>query len=762
MPRPATSSLRRLPWSALIAATALLSASGFALAAAQPGEKGPSEVLFLGQIIVLIAIGRLLGEMMLRIGQPAVMGQLIAGLLVGPSVFGALLPDAQHALFPSDAAQKAMMDAIAQFGILLLLLLTGMETDLKLVRRTGRASLLASFTGIAVPFVLGFALGEYLPDAMLPDPGKRLITSLFLGTALSIASVKIVAMVVREMNFLRRTVGQVIIASAIIDDSVGWIIVSIIFGIAAHGSVALGSLAASVLGTLVFLTLSLTVGRRLVFFAIRWVNDSLRSEYAVVTAILVIMGLMAAITHLIGVHTVLGAFVAGILVGESPILTDHVDEQLRGLITAFFAPVFFGMAGLTADLTILKDPQLALLTAAFVVIASIGKFTGAFVGAELGGLSRREGFALACGMNARGSTEIIVATIGLSMGALNQNLFTIIVTMAVLTTMAMPPSLRWALSRVPLGQKEKERIAREEIETKGFVGNLERLLLAVDDSENAKFASRIAGLLAGTQAKPITVLHLKPNGDGRKKNESKADARAEADAAGRLVRQAAEQIRERQDESEKEAQPIDVTTILIEKPTSALVAKEAGKGYDLFIVGLEKPAQGDQFAPAVTALASGFEGPLAVTVARDRHLKEPLTGELNILVPINGTGPSRRAAEVAITMARATNAPITALYVATREGGERRRTARSVPGRRPERQILDDIERLAKSYNVPIHTAVLADIAPDEAILQEAEHRHYNVIVMGVTRRPGDTLFFGDTAASVMEHAKRSIVFVGT
>ena len=140
---------------------------------------------------------------------------------------------------------------------------------------------------------------------------------MFLGTALSIASVKIVAMVVREMNFMRRTVGQVILASAIIDDSVGWIIVSIIFSLALHGAVDGWSLAQSVIGTLVFMAASLTIGRRIVFFIIRWVNDTFVSEFAVVTAILAIMGAMASITHLIGVHTVLGAFVAGILVGES-------------------------------------------------------------------------------------------------------------------------------------------------------------------------------------------------------------------------------------------------------------------------------------------------------------------------------------------------------------------------------------------------------------------------------------------------------------
>ena len=476
--------------------------------AVEGGGKGASDAIFIAELVVLMLVGRLLGEAMSRLRQPSVMGQLIAGLMLGPSLFGLLLPDVQHALFPKNPEQKAMIDGISQFGILLLLLLAGMETDLKLVRQTGRASLYASLMGIVIPFICGVALGEALPDSMLPDPEKRLITSLFLGTALSIASVKIVAMVVREMNFMRRVVGQVILASAIIDDSVGWIIVSIIFSLALQGSVELLSLAQSVVGTIAFMLASLTIGRRAVFFTIRWVNDHLVSEFAVVTAILCIMDIMALITHLIGVHTVLGAFVAGILVGESPILTRHIDEQLRGLITAFFAPVFFGIAGLTADLTIMADPKIALFTVGLVLVASIGKFGGAFLGAELGGLTRREGLALACGMNARGSTEVIIATVGLSMGALNQDLFTMIVAMAVITTTAMPPTLRWALNRIPMRKEEKQRIEREELEQRGFVPNLERLLIAVDDSPNGKFASRVAGVLAGTHGMPATVLHI--------------------------------------------------------------------------------------------------------------------------------------------------------------------------------------------------------------------------------------------------------------
>ncbi|MEP7030128.1 MAG: cation:proton antiporter [Pseudolabrys sp.] len=773
---------------------------GPALAAGE-AKKGPSDVIFIAQILVLMIVGRLLGEAMLRMRQPAVMGQLIAGLLLGPSLFGLLTPDLQHMLFPKNPEQKAMIDAIAQFGVLLLLLLTGMETDLRLVRQTGRASVFASLMGILIPFVCGVTLGLLMPESLLPDPSKRLITALFLGTALSIASVKIVAMVVREMNFMRRVVGQVILASAIIDDSIGWIIVSIIFSLALHGAIDAWSLAQSVIGTLIFLAVSLTIGRRLVFFIIRWVNDTFVSDFAVITAILAIMSAMAMITHAIGVHTVLGAFVAGILVGESPILTKHIDDQLRGIITAFFAPVFFGIAGLSADLTILADPKIAMLTVGLILIASLGKFSGAFIGAELGGLTRREGFALACGMNARGSTEVIIATVGLSMGALNLNLFTMIVAMAVITTLAMPPTLRWALARIPMRKEEKQRLEREAREEKGFVSNLERLLIAVDDSTNGKFASRLAGMLAGTHGMPTTVLHItdaakiekpkvgefelkakegkidvktekeeeaaekkaaKEEVKAEKKAEKEKDAAAEkkAKSAGATIKQAAEEIKSQQKDEEKSDTAVDVTTIVHEAPSPEVIAEEAEKGYDLMIIGLDKTSAPDkEFHESVVTLALGFSGPLAISSVRGDLDKTP-NAELNILVPVNGTEPSRRGAEVAITMARATKAQLTVLYVAVR--GSAKTPRRGIRTRRYEEAILKDIVAIADGYNMSIRTAVLSDDAADEAILNEAKRRKNNLIVMGVGRRPGEKLFFGETAHSLLGDAETSLLFVAS
>ena len=171
-------------------------------------------------------------------------------------------------------------------------------------------------------------------------------------------------------------------------------------------------------------------------------------------------------------------------------------------------PIFFSLAGLHANLTIFRDSTLFFLTVVLILIASLGKFAGAFLGGAFGGLSARESLALGCGMNARGSTEVIVASIGLSMGALSQDLFTMIVAMAVVTTMAMPPTLRWALSRLPLHSDERVRLEREAFEATGFVTNIKRLLVAVDDSANGRLGWHLADMLARSRGIPMTVLHL--------------------------------------------------------------------------------------------------------------------------------------------------------------------------------------------------------------------------------------------------------------
>jgi nucleotide-binding universal stress UspA family protein len=351
------------------------------------------------------------------------------------------------------------------------------------------------------------------------------------------------------------------------------------------------------------------------------------------------------------------------------------------------------------------------------------------------------------------------------MGALNETLFTMIVAMAITTTMAMPPMLRWALARVPLRKAEKERLEREEMEAKGFVPQLERLLLAVDHGPNGQFASRLGGLLAGNRGIPITVLPLSAKAaegmtgspDGKDETETVVAKKGE-----KAVKAAAEDTKKKQPKDEK-PESVDVTVRIPDAPTPEAVAREAEKGYDVLFIGIASMrAKDGGFSRSVDGIAGAFEGALALVDAKGEHCKDPEGAELNLLVPVNGTDVSRRAAEVAIEMARGARAAVTALYVSGSKAAPRGGGRGGARARRYERAILDDVSELAEKYEQEIETAIRADIAPDRAVVAEAKKNGHNLIVMGVSRRPGDRLYFGETAAGIIKDAPISVMFVAS
>jgi len=713
-----------------------------------------SSAIFLAQVVVLLLAGRLLGELMQRIGQPPVMGQLLGGVLLGPSVLGAFFPDFQHHLFPPAAAQRGMLEGVAQLGVLMLLLITGMEMDFARIGSAKRAALAASSCGIIVPFALGVGLGVLLPDSLVPLPGRRLITALFLGTALAISSVKIVASVVRDLNFLRRNVGQIIVATAIIDDTLGWIILSMLIGLARHGELNAGSLARTAVSTALFLLVSLTIGRRIVYFLIRWTNDHLVSEMPVITTTLVVMGTMALVTQAFGVQTVLGAFVAGMLIGQSPILTGHIEEQLRGMIVALFMPVFFGLAGLSADLRAIASPQLLLMTLAFIAVASIGKFAGAFAGGAMGGLTRAESLALACGMNARGSTEVIVATIGLTVGALNTTLFTMIVAMAVITTLLMPPMLRWAFARIPVSAQERAELERVQFEERGFVAQLERVLLATDDSPSGRLASYLVGLLSAPRRIPVTALTP----------ESVRDTSTERHE--QLVREAMEQaVGQSQAQAPQRDAPGGIDLIARPTPQSqaAAVAAEARKGYDLLVLGTEPLLAGEStLNDTMVRVTGGFERAVCIVSARGPDMEDKGRALRRILLPVIGASYSRAAADLSLALAQASGARVTALYVANDRAALpwQRRIRRSWSLPDAADTILQDVLNLAHHYALQVRTATALRGAPDTAILQELQAASYDLMVLGVGTHPSDPMFLASLPQALLARAPCSLALL--
>jgi len=734
-----------------------------ALAGGQLPHIDSTMTVFVAEILLMLLVGRLLGELMQRAGQPAVMGQLLAGILLGPTVLGTLWPHAHQAIFPNTPEQKKMIDAIAQLGILMLLLVAGMETDFGIVKRMRRAALSSSLSGIIFPFACGLFLGELLPDSMLPEPEKRIVTALFLATALSISSVKVVAMVIMEVDFMRRNIGQLILASAIIDDTIGWVILAMISGIAAEGALNVKSVSFTVGGTLVFLALSFTFGRRIAAHVIRWTNDNLRIEFAVLSAILVLMCLMSIITDLIGVHTVLGAFVVGILVGQSPILTKQIHEQIRGLIIALFAPIFFAVAGLSVDLTILKHLYLVELAVGLILIASLGKLVGCYIGGRIGLLSSREAAALAIGMNARGTTEIIVASVGLSIGVVSQDIYTLIVVMAVTTTMVMPPMLRWALRRIPPTGEEKQRLEREQAETKDFVPKVERLLIAADKSEDGKLASILGGLFAGSRKIMATVLDLglqEPATHSVVKEKIEDWVKLSIDFATR------KQDRTSGDEAKTAAPPAQLNTQSSTEEPSAAVLNEVKKGYDMLFIGLEQalpPNGGNSGAlnAPIEKIVRSFKGSLAIVVAKDKVPPDIRMQSLNILVPTTGAEYSRRAGEVAIAIAKACRCSVTALHVypPQAKGLFMRRIREHLE---PARALVQGLQELGKREGVSVKTIVKVRRAPEPVILKQIKKGKHNLVVLGVNARPGEKVSFGPKARVLLEHVPCSLVLIVT
>ncbi len=409
--------------------------------------------LFLAEVAVLVLAARLGGELALRIGVPQVVGELAVGICLGPSLFGLLWNDGFAALFPADPAQRNLLEIMGWLGVIFLVIVSGLETRLEILRRASRAVLSGWFGGFTLPFAMGFGLGWLVPAELIGPGISRPVFALFMATAMSISAIPVIARILLDLDLLKTRIGMVILSTATADDTVGWIILAVITGLAsAAHRVDLPTVLTSLLGTAAFLLLAATVGRRVVDWSLR--NAArLRLPYAQLTAILVLVLLGAAVTQAIHVHLVLGCFVTAILVARSPDLERSSVEAIRTLGMAFFVPFFFSYTGIKVDLTTVTGSAIPVAVAA-VVVAYLGKLLGGGLGARAGGLPRWEAAAVGVGLNARGAMELVIAAVGLSIGVLTPAMFAIIVLIAATTTLTAAPMLKYCVRR----QQETEAI----------------------------------------------------------------------------------------------------------------------------------------------------------------------------------------------------------------------------------------------------------------------------------------------------------------
>jgi Kef-type K+ transport system membrane component KefB len=402
-------------------------------------------LVFLLALAILLSAARFFGELSKRLGLPLIFGELASGIFLGPTVFGRIAPGAQHALFPTGVPSN-MLAGYTNVGVVLLLCVAGLEVNLGIVRKRGRSALLASLMGILMPLAGGVLLGVLLPDSDLMRPDRRMLFAVFMGVALSISALPVIAKTLLDLGLFKTDVGLLVMAAAMIDDLVGWLAFSVLLGPMQGGVLSIASVARSVALTVGFVAVALLVGRPLLGRLVIRLQADRHSGPRRVLSLIVLLALFgASFTQWIGVHAVFGGFVVGVVLGDTPQLKERTRLIVHDFVTNIFAPVFFASLGLRADFVASFDLRLCVLV---FLVASGAKIIGCTLGSRAGGMRWRPAVAVGFGLNARGAMEIILALLALEAGLLREQVFVALVVMALATSLVSGPTMKWMLRGV--------------------------------------------------------------------------------------------------------------------------------------------------------------------------------------------------------------------------------------------------------------------------------------------------------------------------
>lgn len=703
-------------------------------------------LLLLFQISVLLFMARLCGAVARRYGQPVVVGELLAGILVGPSVLGLIFPSFKILLVPATPLQGHLLEVVSMMGALFLLLITGMETDLRLIKRHLKTAIGMSFSGLVLTFVTGYFLGQSLPDSLLVDPSQRMIFSLFLATALSIAAIPVIAKVLIDMNLLRREIGQTILAAGMCDDTVGWILLSMVTGLASGAGVSFLSVGKTVGSVVVFLGVSLTLGKWLAKKMVVSLQNRGATSNDVLGLVVFLMFCWSTITQALHLEALFGAFVMGIILGQIRQLPTDIHQKIESLTLGFFAPVFFAVAGLKVNIANLFEPGLFLIGLLVIGVASFGKMVGAFTGARVFG--KKDGwtaFTLAAGLNARGAMEIIVATIGLSLGILSQDMFTVIVVMAMVTSLMAPTLLRWSIRHIKVDVAEEERIAEEDRLKASLVAGIRRVLLPV------RFKSGGEGHLQSLEAQLLGFIG--------QKNKIAITLFSVARTSEKAAHQAYLTA------LSKWFTGVSVDCKVVESEHLAdVILDESHKNYDLMILGATELDERTDilFTPLVDYLVRTAPCPTLVVkgVALSEH--RDMT---RILLPSSGSGASRHSADLAFQIA-GDKRHVTALHVVVQGDGNWAYGDQDNHLQREHeisREITHEVAKLGQKLGVNTDAVSLAGKNPEEVILNYARQNRMDLIVLGTNLRPGsDKLFLGPRVERILNNTPCPVLVFNT
>lgn len=462
-------------------------------------------ILVLLQVLVVIGLSRLMGLVCRQIKQPLVIGEIIAGIMLGPSLLGLIAPDIMTALFPAETL--SYLNVLSEIGLIFFMFLIGLELNPKYLSGQLETAILISHVSIIVPLSLGMISALYFYPIVSNDSVSFTAFSLFLGSALSITAFPVLARIITENNLQGTRLGTLALTCAAVDDVTAWCLLALAIAVTRTNSIS-GAFP-TIIASLFYIILMVTAGRWLLQkLAIHYQRRGRLTQWVLAW---IYMGVVASalITELIGIHLIFGAFLVGAVMPKDPGLVRELAEKTEDFVLIFLLPIFFAYSGLRTEIGLLNRPELWLLCGLVIAVAIIGKYVGTYVAARVSGIEKREASALGWLMNTRGLTELIVLNIGLSFGVISPLLFTMLVIMALVTTFMTSPLLEKTypkeLIKLDVVQPEPEQISPQ-ILTPSY-----RVLVPVANPNTQKELLNLALSIAGklpAVVHPLSLIEL--------------------------------------------------------------------------------------------------------------------------------------------------------------------------------------------------------------------------------------------------------------
>ncbi|NBW28658.1 MAG: cation/H(+) antiporter [Flavobacteriaceae bacterium] len=454
--------------------------------------------ILLAQIITIIIVARFFGWIFRKIGQPTVIGEIIAGIFLGPSLLGMYFPEFSIVLFPAQSLGN--LSFLSQIGLILFMFVVGMELDLKVLKNKANEAVVISHASIVIPFALGIGLAFYVYQTFAPEGISFLSFSLFMGIAMSITAFPVLARIVQERGIHKTRLGAIVITCAAADDITAWCLLAVVIAIVKAGTFdsALYVIGLSVLYVLIMLFIVKPFLKKVGDLYSK--SENLSKPVVAIFFLTLILSSYA--TNIIGIHALFGAFMTGVIMPDISKFRSIFIEKVEDVSVILLLPLFFVFTGLRTQIGLINDPYMWQVTGFIILVAVVGKFFGSALAAKFVGQSWKDSLTIGALMNTRGLMELVVLNIGLDLKVLTPQVFTMMVIMALVTTFMTGPALNlinWAF-------KSKNKFVPEEINSKSKF----KILLFFGNNEKGKSLLRLASSLVKKQKENvnITAMHL--------------------------------------------------------------------------------------------------------------------------------------------------------------------------------------------------------------------------------------------------------------